>query len=619
MSGTALVSGEELAGYRIEALAGRGGMGEVYRALDDRLGRKVALKILAPQLAEDERFRERFLRESRRAAGIDHPNVIPIYEAGEVDGRLYIAMRFVDGTDLRRILRHEGVLEPARALGLLAPVAGALDAAHARGLVHRDVKPANVLIAIEPGSQPPEHPYLSDFGLTTPAAEPDEPGLFSGTAEYAAPELVVGGEIDGRADVYALGCVLFECLTGSPPFRGDSVMAVLWGHVNDPVPAAGARNPSLRGSIDAVFRKALAKDPGDRYATCRALVEAARDALGVSGIEVPAPSSRRRLGVVAGLVVALAATGALIGVLVSGGGSGVRAAGGALVRVDPDSNSAGRPLPVGAGPETVAADDREVWVSARREPSLWRLDRATGTLTRVTAVGIPGDLALYDGKVYVAAEGPQAFTGNVAAYDAATGRRLGGVELLACSITAGPGGVWAAGCPNIEQLSDGDPFRIVRTIAVAFPSPHDISHDRQELEDMTTGGKAVWALGDAIDRRLWRIDPSSGRIVRVYSLGFAPQHVEFGAGSIWVVDQLGDAVVRIDPASARVLARIPVGRSPSGLAIGAGSVWTSSNLEQTVERIDPRTNRVVATIAVRERPRDLAVGAGGVWVLGDAD
>jgi streptogramin lyase len=272
---------------------------------------------------------------------------------------------------------------------------------------------------------------------------------------------------------------------------------------------------------------------------------------------------------------------------------------------------------VGGGPETVAADDREVWISARRDASLWRLDLASGAVSRIAAVGVPGDLALYGGRVYVTAEGPQVFSGNVAAYDARTGRRLGGVELLACSVTAGVEGVWAAGCPNIEQLSDTDPLKILRRVGIGFQSPHDTGHDRQEIEDMTTGLGSVWALGDALDRRLWRIDPSSGRISRVYSLGFAPQHVEVGAGSVWVVDQLGDAVVRIDPASGAVT-RIPVGRSPSGLAYADGAIWTTSNLEQTVERIDPRTNRVVATIPVRERPRDVAAGAREVWVVGDA-
>jgi YVTN family beta-propeller protein len=274
---------------------------------------------------------------------------------------------------------------------------------------------------------------------------------------------------------------------------------------------------------------------------------------------------------------------------------------------------------VGAGPETVAADGHDVWVSARRDAALWRLEPATGVVSRVPAVGVPGDLALYGGRAYVAAEGPSAFTGNVTAYEAATGRRLGGIELLACSVTGGAEGVWVAGCPNIQQLSDDDSVKVLRTVVVPFASPRDTAHDRQELEDMTSGAGAVWALGDAADRRLWRIDPSSGKIARAYELGFAPQHVEVGAGSIWVVDQFADAVARIDPQSGRVVARIPVGRVASGLAFGGGSVWTASVVGRTVERIDPQTNRVIATIRVEERPRDLAYGAGAVWVAGDAD
>jgi Protein kinase domain len=619
MSHYAPTVGEDLAGYRIEALAGRGGMGEVYRAHDERLGRSVALKLLVPRLAEDERFRERFLRESRRAAGIDHPNVIPVYEAGEAEGRLYIAMRYVDGTDLRRLLSAEGVLEPARALGLLAPVAGALDAAHARGLVHRDVKPGNVLIAVEPDSEPPEHVYLSDFGLTTLSAEPDDSGPFSGTADYAAPELVTGGSVDGRADVYALGCILFECLTGTPPFRGDSAMAVLWGHVNDPVPAASSRNPSLPGGVDAVLRKALAKEPAERYPTCRALVEAARDALGVTGIDVPTIARRRWLGAVVLLAAALAATGTLLGIfLTRGGGSAAPSQGGALIHIDPASNRAGKPIAVGAGPTNVAANDHDVWVSTPRDASLWRYTPASGVLSKVGAVGIPGDVALYRDRAFVAAEGPQLASGNVTIYEASSGQRIGGVQILACSLTAGPYGAWVAGCPNVQQVSTDDPVKVLRTVAIPFASPRDTAHSRGELVDMTSGMGSVFAMGDVSDPRLWRIDPKTGAISKTYELDAWPQHVEVAAGSIWVVDQFGDVVVRIDPESGNVLARISVGRGASGLAFGGGSIWTASVLDRTISRIDPRSNRVVATISVHERPRDLAFGAGAIWVVGDA-
>ena len=194
--------GDTLSGYRIDAFVGSGGMGEVYRAFDSRLNRNVALKLLAPRLADDEGFRRRFLRESLLAASLDHPNAIPVYEAGEADGLLFIAMRFVEGTDLRQLLDDERVLEPKRALALLAPVAGALDTAHAKGLVHRDVKPANILVASEPAADPPEHVYLSDFGLTTLSSDPGG-GPFSGTADYAAPELVTGGPIDAMSDTDA--------------------------------------------------------------------------------------------------------------------------------------------------------------------------------------------------------------------------------------------------------------------------------------------------------------------------------------------------------------------------------------------------------------------------------
>ena len=208
--------GGTLAGFRIEQLLGRGAMGAVYRGEDQHLQRKAALKVLAPELAADDRFRKRFLTESQLAASLDHPNIVPIYAAGEEGGLLYLAMRYVEGYDLRELVDSTpGGLEPALALRLLAPVADALDAAHGLGLVHRDVKPANVMIAAAT-----EQPYLCDFGLARHASSAESlTGTqgFLGTLAYIAPEQIASGAVDARADVYALGCVLFECLTGSPP------------------------------------------------------------------------------------------------------------------------------------------------------------------------------------------------------------------------------------------------------------------------------------------------------------------------------------------------------------------------------------------------------------------
>ena len=270
-----LLAGDQLAGYEIEAVVGRGGMGVVYRAFDARLGRPLALKLIAPERAQDHRFRERFLVESQLAASLDHSNVVPVYDAGEADGRLYIAMRYVEGTDLCTLLAREAPLDPERALALVGQVAAALDAAHARGLVHRDVKPANILITEENGR---EHCYLSDFGLTRgpdPGANSREPAHLSGTVAYTSPEQITGEAVTGRADLYSLACVLYETLTGNPPFAGRRSMAVLVAHVEEPPP----RLPS-HGALEPVLAKALAKVPAERYATCGELVGEARIALG---------------------------------------------------------------------------------------------------------------------------------------------------------------------------------------------------------------------------------------------------------------------------------------------------------------------------------------------------
>ncbi len=269
--------GTELAGYRIESLLGLGGMSVVYLAEDLRLKRKVALKLLAASLAEDESFRDRFLRESELAASIDHPNIIPIYEAGTTEDLLFIAMRYVEGRDLKERLQR-GRLDPADAIGILAQVASALDAAHARGLVHRDVKPSNVLL--DTGARPDgsDHVYLADFGITRRVSEETgigDDGHLMGTIDYVAPEQIAGEEIDGRADVYSLGCVLYECLVGQPPFRRDSDVAVVFAHLDAESPAPSAERPELPAALDAVIARALAKEPEQRYSSCRELARAA--------------------------------------------------------------------------------------------------------------------------------------------------------------------------------------------------------------------------------------------------------------------------------------------------------------------------------------------------------
>jgi serine/threonine protein kinase len=276
-------AGTEVAGYRIVERAGSGGMGVVYRAEETGLGgRPVALKLLPPALAGDPDFRARFLREMRVAAAIDHPNIVPIYRAGEDRGLLYLAMRYVDASDLRRVLETEGRLDPGRAMAILDQVARALDAAHALGLVHRDVKPGNILLAPPVFDGDPEHVYLVDFGLARSDSDDRSiggPGSFLGTPRYAAPEQAAGRPVDGRADGYALGCVLYECLTGQPPFPDGSGEAVLLAHLESPPPQVTTLRPDLPPAINQVITQAMAKSPADRFPTCRTLITAARQAL----------------------------------------------------------------------------------------------------------------------------------------------------------------------------------------------------------------------------------------------------------------------------------------------------------------------------------------------------
>jgi serine/threonine protein kinase len=336
-----LPAGSEIAGYRVEQVAGRGGMGVVYRATELALDRPVALKLISEDLARDEGFRARFQRESRLAASIRHPNVITVFHAGEDEGVLYIATEFIEGTDLKTMIAQRGSLEPRLAADITAQVAAALDAAHAKGLVHRDVKPANVLIASEDGGW---HAYLSDFGLTkrtTSQSAMTETGLFIGTIDYASPEQISGQPVDGRTDVYSLGCVLYEQLTGRQPYPRDTHVATMYAHAHEPPPSIREVAPALPPALDEVVQRAMAKAPGDRYPSAGDLARAASAAAAGTAVAEPErsvaagpaapggaastalspdtrPKPRRRwLAAIAGLALVVAA--ALAAILLTGG------------------------------------------------------------------------------------------------------------------------------------------------------------------------------------------------------------------------------------------------------------------------------------------------------------
>jgi Protein kinase domain len=352
---TELAAGDEFAGYRIESRLGRGGMGILYLAIEPGLERRVALKLIAPEAAADDVFARRFAEESRIAASIEHPNVVPIYAAGEEDGVPWIAMRYVPGSDLGRRIAREGRLEPAQATALIAQVGNGLDAIHAAGLIHRDVKPANVLLSGDPGA---EHAYITDFGVARNVATQSgltQTGRFVGTLDYVAPEQISGEPIDARVDVYALGCLLFKLLTGEVPFPREGEAARLYAHLNDPPPAPSFYVPSISMALDDVVARAMSKQPDDRYPSAGDLGRAARAALSGAAVSVPertvatgaaatreretptsasraaetrrlpdepeAPPGKRRPLLVAGLL-ALVAAAVVLALVVSGGGGG---------------------------------------------------------------------------------------------------------------------------------------------------------------------------------------------------------------------------------------------------------------------------------------------------------
>ncbi len=627
--------GTELAGYRIEALLGRGGMADVYRAVDSRLGRRVALKLLAPDLAEDERFRDRFLRESRLAASLDHPNVIPIYEAGELDGLLFIAMRFVEGTDLKELLQRERKLDPRRALVLLGRVADALDAAHARGLVHRDVKPGNVLIAVDPKADPPEHPYLSDFGLTKQTSSDSgitQTGQFVGTADYAAPEQITRGPIGPATDQYALACVLYECLTGAPPYRNEALMAVLWAHVNDPPPKASEQDAALPKAVDPVLARALSKEPKQRYGSCRELVANAREAFGLSSGELPqaAPAGtpllkRREFLIGAGaLVVAAAAVPAVL--LTRGGGNGAPglAPRNSIARIDPVSSEVTQVVGDLAPPWAFAVGEGAVWSLSREEHSVTRIDPATGSTTITSVPGLPYWIAAGDGVVWVTTS----FEGRGYLLEVNPGsgnidNRYALPQADPLAVTVADGDIWIA-ChdflrgegiilryPPKPEL-EGNAARPISTLAGIDPPWWTTITDWFSVSNDTIS--ILTGRPGASDKvpTLRQFDAETGEELLAVQLEL-PVALTTGPDAVWVT-KLGSTVYEISTPGGDVTKHADWVTLDSGpILYNGGSLWVGDLLKNSLRKVDAATGEVVATIQVAEPQPAVKAGAPYVY------
>ena len=610
--------GREIAGYRLEEIIGRGGMGVVYRAEHLRLGRNVALKVVAPQIAREPKFRERFLRESRTAGALDHPNVVPIYDAGEADGVLYIAMRFVDGVDLATLIERDGPLDPARTARIVAQVASALDAAADAGLVHRDVKPSNVLLPAR-GAGRGEHAYLGDFGLTKRVLS--ESGVtgssaFLGTIAYVAPEQIEGRQIDSRADEYSLACLTFECLTGHRPFERETDIATLYAHIRDPFPtvAEAIASADLAQAIDAVLAKGGAKQPADRYPTAGDMAD---DLLRVTGASAPGsgpptplststprPRRRRALGGVA--LVALLGVAAVGFLLVRGlAPPAPLLTGHGVVAIDATTNSAVAAADLEGEPTAIAADETAAWVAHFSSGTVSRVDAASHAVTGITVGSGPQAIVAGAGHVWVSNTTAETLSEiDVEQPDRAATNLI---------LLFRPGGL----------AFGGDALWVINTQLDAIVQ---IATDRLAIvgEPITVGagpvavaagGSAVW-VSNALDESLSRVQVGLTTAAAPIPLDFAPGAIaiDLETEAVWVVDSAGDALVRFDLGSRQEVARVDVGARPMAVAVGAGAVWVASSSAGNVSRIDPATNTVTATIPIGGAPQGIAVGGTTVWV-----
>jgi serine/threonine-protein kinase len=649
--------GTVVAGYRIESLIGRGGMSVVYLAHHEGLERKAALKLLAPELAENDAFRQRFIRESRIAAGLDHPNVIPVYDAGEADGELFIAMRFVRGSDLRRLLDEHGPLEPADVVRVIDQLGAALDAAHEEGLVHRDVKPANVLLS--PATPPARvgHLYLADFGLTKKSLSGSgftKSGQFVGTIDYVAPEQIRSEPVDGRTDVYSLGCVLYECLTGEPPFVRDTEVAVMFAQLNDPPPNPTAVRPDLPKAIDAVVARAMAKSPDERHGTPGQLATAARDALRTATTveqEPIAPAlprrSRVRPALIGGAAVALVAATALVVALLGGnqGGpaagsttpsgssavttphSGASSAGAPLLpsgfkgvaRVDPKKGALAESFPLhlvsctcpSQAPRPILAAEGALWLfnGSDSKTTIQKVNPATGAPEDPVPLRDTGVQTVFfaagQSSVWVLTSAGIRGVGDDALYrvDPGSNDVLASIDIgeQGAGVAAGEEGVWVVTVGgDLQEINTGT--NRVRRSVPGIP----------EATGLALAGGFVW-VSDAIQGVVYRVDPDSEKVDTIRLQG--ADGIAADATGVWVMDRASGTVVRIDPDGGDVGQQIRVGADPASIAVGEGFVWVSDQGDGSVYRVDPgRLESTAIPLGDDPGPGGVSVGEGGVWL-----
>ena len=475
--------------------------------------------------------------------------------------------------------------------------------------MHRDVKPSNVLLD---GQDDREHCYLADFGLTQSASErgPAD-GQFMGSVDYVAPEQIRGDAVDGRADQYGLACMLFECLTGTVPYAQRSDLAAIFAHLEEPPPAASERGGEVPQALDPVLARGMAKDPADRFESCAALVAAASEALGV---DAPPKARRSRLVALLGATVVVLGAIVALGLLLGDDEARSSRPTGALVRVDPATNAVAGRIGIRGHPGQVVVTPGGLWIADFRGGVLWRYEPGARRLERITSNGEPRDLAALGGKVYVGADG-RFLSGVVSRYDATTGVREDGIDLLACAMVAGDGVLWSAGCPAVQRLStDRRKFRKLHEVFLPYQTPSRVENARVQFRELAIGEGSLWVLGDALDRRIWRLDARTARVQATIPLGFPPTSAAVADGKVWITDGLHDTVVPLDAGTGRLLEPVPVGRGASGVAAGGDAVWVVNTLDGTLSRVDPHTRRVAATVRVGGAPRAVAIGRGGVWV-----